>query len=70
MKHGIERIISGTVEAGVEWVRSKPLLTLVLALLLIKSYPKLAVILLVAIGFALFMSAQEPGHLVIEVDPA
>ena len=70
MKHGIERIISGTVEAGAEWVRRKPLLTLVLALLLIKSYPKLAVILLVAIGFALFISAQEPDHLVIDVDPA
>ena len=70
MKHVIERIISGTVQTGAEWVRSKPLLTLVLALLLIKSYPKLALILLVAIGFALFMSAQEPTHLVIEVDPA
>jgi len=70
MTNGIERIISDTVEAGAEWVKRKPLLTLVLALLLIKSYPKLAVILLVAIGFALFKSAQEPDQLIIEVDPA
>ena len=70
MRHRIGGIISGTVEASADWVRRKPLLTLVLALLLLKSYPKLAVILLVAIGFALFMSAQEPGHLVIEVDSA
>ena len=70
MKHGIERIISGAFEGIEEWVRRKALLTLVLALLLIKSFPKLAVILLVAIGFALFMSAHQPDQLIIDVDPA
>ena len=35
MKHGIERIISGTLEAIADWVRRKPLLVFVLAILLI-----------------------------------
>jgi len=70
MKYGIENIISRTVEASADWVRRKPLLTLVLALLLIKSFPKIAVVLLLAIGIAVFMSAQQPAHLVIKVDPA
>jgi hypothetical protein len=69
MKHGIERIISGAVEASTDWIRRKPLLSLALAFLLIKSYPKLAMIMFVAIGFALFRSARQPAHLVIEVDP-
>ena len=69
MKHGIKRIIAGALEASADWVRHKPFLSMVLALLLIKSYPKLAMILFVAIGFALFRSAQQPAHLVIEVDP-
>jgi hypothetical protein len=39
MKHGIKRIISGTLEPIADWVCRKPLLALILALLLIKSYP-------------------------------
>jgi len=70
MKHGIERIISGTVEDIADWVRRKPLLTLVLVLLLLKSFPIIAMVLFLAIGIAVFMSAQQPAHLVIEVDPA
>jgi hypothetical protein len=70
MKHGIERIVSGTLEDTADWVRRKPLLALVLALLLIKWFPKIAMVLFVAIGIAVFMSAQQPAHLVIEVSPA
>ena len=69
MRHRIGRIISGTLEPVADWVRHKPLLALVLALLLIKWYPKIALVLFVAIGFALFRRAQQPAHLVIEVDP-
>jgi hypothetical protein len=69
MKHGIERIISGTVEDIADWVRRKPLLTLVLVLLLLKSFPIIAMVLLLAIGIAVFMSAQQSDHLLIEVDP-
>ena len=69
MKHRIERIISGTLEATADWVSRKPLLTLVLALLLIKSYPKLALVLFLVAGIAVYRSAQQPAHLVIEVDP-
>jgi hypothetical protein len=65
-----ERIISGTLEDIADWVRRKPLLALVLALLLIKLFPKIAMVLSVAIGIAVFMSAQQPAHLVIEVSPA
>ena len=65
-----ERIISGTLEDIADWVRRKPLLALVLALLLIKWFPKIAMVLFVAIGIAVFMSAQQPAHLVIEVSPA
>ena len=64
------RIISGTLEDIADWVRRKPLLALVLALLLIKWFPKIAMVLFVAIGIAVFMSAQQPAHLVIEVSPA
>ena len=65
-----ERIISGTLEDIADWVRRKPLLALLLALLLIKLFPKIAMVLFVAIGIAVFMSAQQPAHLVIEVSPA
>ena len=64
-----ERIISGTLEDIADWVRRKPLLALVLALLLIKWFPKIAMVLFVAIGIAVFMSAQQSDHLLIEVDP-
>ncbi len=63
-----ERIISGTLEDIADWVRRKPLLALVLALLLIKLFPKIAMVLSVAIGIIVFMSAQQPAHLVIEVN--
>ena len=69
MKHRIERIISGTLEPIADWVCRKPLLALILALLLIKSYPKLALVLFLAIGIATYRSAQQPAHLVVEVDP-
>ena len=69
MKHRIGRIISGTLEPVADWVRHKPLLALVLALLLIKWFPKIAMVLLVAIGIAVYRSAQQPAHLVVEVDP-
>jgi len=68
MKHGIERIISRAVEASAGWIRRKPLLTLVLALLLLKSFPIIAMVLLLAIGIAVFMRAQQPAHLVVELD--
>jgi high-affinity K+ transport system ATPase subunit B len=70
MKHGIERIISGTLEASADWVRHKPLLALVLALLLIKLFPKIAMALFVAIGIAVYRAVHKPAHLAIEVNPA
>jgi hypothetical protein len=70
MRHRIVRIISGTLEATADWVRRKPLLTLVLALLLIKWFPKIAMVLLVAIGIAVYRAVRQPVHLVIEVDSA
>jgi hypothetical protein len=70
MKHRIERIISGTLEDIADWVRHKPLLALVLALLLIKLFPKIAMVLFVAIGVTVFRTVQKPAHLAIEVDPA
>ena len=69
MKRGIERIISGTLEGIEKWVRRKALLTFVLALLLIKSFPKIAMVLLVAIGIVAFRNIQRRPHLAIEVDP-
>ena len=69
MKHRIERIISGALEASADWVRHKPLLALVLALLLIKWFPKIAIVLLVAIGIAVYRAARQPAHLAIEVNP-
>ena len=70
MKHGIKRIISGALEASADWVRHKPLLALVLALLLIKWFPKIAMVLLVATGIAVFRAMRQPAHLAIEVSPA
>jgi len=69
MEHKIGRIISGTVGAIADWVRHKPLLALVLALLLIKWFPKIAMVLLVAIGIAVYRAARQPTHLAIEVNP-
>ena len=69
MKHVIERIISGTLEGIEEWVNRKALLTLVLALLLIKSFPKIAMVLFVTIGVVAFRNIQQRPHLAIEVDP-
>ena len=69
MRHRIEKIISGTLGAIENWVRQKPLLALLLALLLIKSFPIIAIVLFIAIGIAVFRSVQQPAHLVIEVDP-
>jgi hypothetical protein len=66
----IERIISGTLEASADWVRRKPLLALLLALLLIKWFPKIAIVLSVAIGIAVYRATRQPANLVIEVDPA
>ena len=66
----IERIISGTLEPVADWVRHKPLLALVLALLLIKWFPKIAMVLLVAIGIAVYSAVRRPAHLAIEVNPA
>jgi hypothetical protein len=66
----IERIISGTFEASADWVRHKPLLALVLALLLIKWFPKIAMVLLVAIGIAVYRAVRQSAHLAIEVNPA
>jgi hypothetical protein len=70
MKHGIGRIITGALEASADWVRHKPLLALLLALLLIKSYPKIAMVLLVAIGSAVYRAVRRPANLAIEVNPA
>jgi hypothetical protein len=70
MKHKIERIISGILEPVADWVRHKPLLALVLALLLIKWFPKIAMVLLVAIGIAVYRAVRQPAHLTIEVNPA
>ena len=70
MKHRIGRIISGTLEPFADWVRHKPLLALVLALLLIKWFPKIAMVLLVAIGIAVYRAVRQPVYLVIEVDSA
>ena len=69
MKNRIERIISGTLEGIANWVRHKPLLALVLALLLIKWFPKMAMFLLVAIGIAVYRAVRQPAHLAIEVNP-
>ena len=69
MKNRTARFISRTLEPVADWVRQKPLLVLLLALLLIKLFPLISIVLLVAIGIAVFMSAQQPSHLVIEVDP-
>jgi len=69
MQHRITRIIEGTLEVIAVWVRRKPLLTLVLALLLIKLLPIIAMVLFVAIGIAVFRAAQQPAHLSIEVNP-
>ena len=70
MKHRIERIISGALEDIADWVRRKPLLALVLALLLIKLFPKIAMVLFVAIGIAAFRARRQPAHLAIQVSPA
>ena len=70
MKHGIKRIVLGTLEPIADWVRHKPLLALVLALLLIKWFPKIAMVLLVSIGIAVYRAVQQPAHLAIEVNPA
>ena len=66
----IERIISGTLGPIADWVRHKPLLALVLALLLIKWFPKITMVLSVAIGIAAYRAVRQPAHLAIEVDPA
>jgi len=63
-----ERIISGTLEDIADWVRRKPLLTLVLALLLIKSFPKIAMVLFLAIGIVVARAIRQPAHLAIEVN--
>ncbi|MGB6382057.1 MAG: hypothetical protein WBF55_19970 [Syntrophobacteria bacterium] len=68
MKHRIERIISGTLEPVADWVRQKPLLALLLALLLIKLFPLISIVLLVAIGIAVSRTIQQPAHLPIEVN--
>ena len=70
MKHRIRRIISGALEAIADWIRRKPLLALVLALLLIKWFPKIAMVLLVAIGIAVSRAVRQSAHLAIEVNPA
>ena len=70
MKHGIERIISGTLEAIADWVCRKSLLALILALLLIKLFPKIAMVLLLAIGIAVYRDVRQQAHLAIEVNPA
>ena len=66
----IERIISGTLEPIADWVRHKPLLALVLALLIIKWFPKIAMVLSAAIGIAVYRTVRQPAHLAIEVNPA
>jgi hypothetical protein len=70
MKHRMKRVISGTLEPIADWVRRRPLLALVLALLLIKWFPKIAMVLLVAIGIAVYRTVRQPAHLAIEVNPA
>ena len=70
MRHRIGRIISGTLEPVADWVRHKPLLALVLALLLIKWFPRIAMVLLVAIGITVYRAVRQQSHLAIEVDPA
>jgi hypothetical protein len=70
MKNRIKRIISGTIEPVADWLRHKPLLALVLALLLIKWFPKIAMVMLVAIGIAVYRAVRHPAHLAIEVNPA
>ena len=69
MKHRIRRIIPGTLEPVADWVRHKPLLALVIALLLIKWFPKIAMALSVAIGIAVYRAVRQPTHLAIEVNP-
>ena len=65
----IERIISEALGAVENWVRQNSLMALILALLLIKSFPVIAIVLLVAIGIVIFRTAHQPVHLAIEVDP-
>jgi len=69
MKHRTARIISRTLEPVADWVRQKPLLALLLALLLIKLFPLISIVLLVAIGIAVLRTVQKPAHLAIEVNP-
>jgi hypothetical protein len=64
----IERIISGTLEPIADWVRHKPLLALVLALLIIKWFPKIAMVLSAAIGIAVYRTVRQPANLAIEVN--
>ena len=64
----IERIISGTLEPFADWVRRKPLLALVLALLIIKWFPKIAMVLSAAIGIAVYRTVRQPANLAIEVN--
>ena len=68
MKHRTARIISRTLEPIADWVCRKPLLALVLALLLIKWFPKIAMVLFVAIGIAVARAIRQPAHLAIEVN--
>ena len=70
MKHRTARIISRTLEPIADWVCRKPLLALVLALLLIKWFPKISMVLFVAIGIAVLRTVHKPVHLAIEVNPA
>ena len=70
MRHRIVRIISGTLDPVADWVRHKPLLALVLALLLIKWFPKIAMVLSVAIGIAVYRAVRQPAHFIMEVNPA
>ena len=66
----IKRIISGTLEPIADWVCRKPLLALILALLLIKWFPKIAMVLSVAIGIAVYRATRQPANIAIEVSPA
>ena len=68
MKHRTARIISGTLGTIENWVRQKPLLALLLALLLIKLFPLISIVLLVAIGIAVLRTIKQPAHLPIEVN--
>ena len=68
MKHRIRRIISGTLEPVADWIRHKPLLAVVLALLIIKWFPKIAMVLSAAIGIAVYRTVRQPANLAIEVN--